>query len=50
MIGHLLRHDSLTKWVIEGDAEGYIGRVRLRIEYMNQIMIDMGKDSYKELK
>lgn len=45
MIGHLLYHNSLTKRVIEGD----IGRGSLRIEYMKQIMIDMGKTSYKQL-
>jgi hypothetical protein len=50
MIGHILRHDSLTRNVIEGDVEGYIGRGRLRMEYMKQIMIDTGKDNYKELK
>jgi len=50
MIGHILRHDSLTKNVIESDVEGYIRRGRPRMEYMKQIMIDMGKDSYKELK
>jgi hypothetical protein len=43
MIGHILRHDSLTRNIIEGDVEGYIGRGRLRMEYMKQIMIDMGK-------
>lgn len=26
MIGHLLHHESLTKSVIEGDINGYIGR------------------------
>jgi hypothetical protein len=46
MIGYTLRHDSLTRNVIEG----YIGRGRPRMEYMKQIMIDMGKDNYKELK
>jgi len=48
MIGHILRHDSLTRNVIEGDVEGYIGRGRPRMEYTKQIMIDMRKDSYKE--
>jgi hypothetical protein len=49
MIGHIRRHDNLTRNVIEGDVEGYIGKGRPRIEYMKQIMIDMGKDNYKEL-
>jgi len=39
----ILRHDSLTKSVIEGDVEGHIGRAGPRVEYM-------GKTSYKELK
>lgn len=50
MIGHILRHDILTKNVIQRDVEGYIGRGRPRMEYMNHIMIDIRKDSYKELK
>jgi len=49
-MGHILRHDNLTKNVIEGDVEGYIGKGRPRMEYMKQILIDMVKDSYKELK
>jgi len=51
MIRHLLRHDSLTKSVIEGDVEGHIRRERPRMKYMKQIMIDMGKTirSYKDL-
>jgi len=50
MIGHLLHHNSLSKTVIKGDVEGHIGRGRPRMEYMKQIIIDMGKNSYKELK
>ncbi|KAF0765853.1 craniofacial development protein 2-like [Aphis craccivora] len=50
MIGHLLRHESLSKTVIEGDVEGHIGRGRPRMEYMKQIIIGKGKNSYKELK
>lgn len=48
MIGHLIRHDSSTKSVIEGNVEGYIGRTRM--EYMKQIMIEIEKDSYKNCK
>jgi len=50
MIRHLLRHDSLLKTVIEGNVDGHIGRGKPRMEYMKQIIIDMGKNSYKELK
>jgi hypothetical protein len=39
MIGHLLRHESLSKIVIEGDVEGHIGRTP-RMEYMKQIIIN----------
>lgn len=41
LIGHLQRHDSLTKSVIECDVKGHIGRGRPRMEYTKQIMIDM---------
>jgi len=50
MIEHLLRHDNLSKTAIEGDVEGHIERERPRMEYMKQIIIDMRKNSYKELK
>lgn len=43
MIRHILRYDSLTNNVIEGDVD-YIGRGRPKMEYMKQIIIDMGKD------
>lgn len=43
MAGHTLRHNSLTKNVVESHVEGYIGRGRPRTEYMTEI----GKDSYK---
>jgi len=41
VIEHLLHHDSLTIVAIE--------RERPRMEYTKQIMMDMKKDSYKEL-
>lgn len=44
MIGPILSHDSSTKNVIEADVEGYIGRGKPRMEYMKQIMINIGKD------
>jgi hypothetical protein len=50
MLGHILRYDSLTKNVIEGDVEGYIGSRRPMMEYMKKCMVDIGKDSNKELK
>lgn len=33
---------------MEGDVEGYIERGRPRMEYMKQIMIEMGNYSIKE--
>jgi len=33
-----------------GDIEGYSGREIPRKEYMQEIMINMGQDNYKELK
>jgi hypothetical protein len=43
-------YNCTMKNVIEGDVKGYIGRGRTRMEYMKQIMTDMGKDSYKDVK
>lgn len=37
MIGHILKHESLLKTMIEGDVEESIGRGRLRAEYMTRI-------------
>lgn len=52
MIGHVIviRHDSSTKSIVDGNVEGYIRRRRPRMEYMKQIMIDRRKDTYKGLK
>jgi hypothetical protein len=43
MIRHIPRSDGLTKNVTEGDVEEYIGRGRPRMEYMEQITMDMGR-------
>lgn len=48
MIEHLLHHDNLTKSIIKDDVEGHIGRGRSSKKC--QIMINMSKNSYKELK
>lgn len=48
MIGHSLRHDSLTKSVIEGDVEGYIGRGKLRMKYIKKNCGGHGMNSYKK--
>lgn len=44
MIEHVL------KIIIEGGVEGCIGIGRPRAEYMTQIMKDMNKTNYKDLK
>lgn len=49
-LGHLLRRDSLAKRVIEGQIEGRNRRGRPRLEYIKQIVCDMGCQSYVELK
>lgn len=50
MIEHLLCHDGLMKSEIEGEAESYIVRGRPRMEHINLIMVDTGKDRNNELK
>jgi hypothetical protein len=50
MIGHILRHESLLKKIIERDVEGHIARGRPRAECMTQIMQDTNKGNYKDLK
>lgn len=47
---HLLHQGGLTKSVIEGDVKDHIGKRRSWMEYMKQIMTDMGKNRYKVLK
>ena len=46
MIGHILRHDSLVKIIIEGSIEGKNFRGRPRMEYMTQIREDVSKSSF----
>lgn len=49
MIGHILRHESLLKKIIEGDVESHIATGRLRTEFMTQIIMDTNKGAYKDL-
>jgi hypothetical protein len=37
----------ISKTIIKGDVEGYIRKERPRMEYIKQIMIDIGKKNYK---
>ena len=50
MIGHLLRHEGLTSLVLEGAAEGKNCRGRQRLEYIQQIIEDVGCQCYSEMK
>jgi len=34
MIGHILRHESLLKKLIQGDVEGHFARSRPKAEYI----------------
>lgn len=50
MVGHLIRHDSFIKTIMEGKIEGKRGRGRPRISYMSQIKEKIAVVSYKEVK
>lgn len=50
MIGHLIRHDSFIRNIIEGKIEGKRRRGRPRIEYIDQVKRKIDVVSYKEVK
>jgi len=50
MIGHTLRHDSLLKLIIEGYVDGKTGRGSPIMEYVSDIMKDIGIRSYRDIK
>ena len=50
LIGHILRHEGLVKLVLEGSVGGKNGRGRPRHEYDKQIRVDVGCNSYVEMK
>lgn len=50
MIENILRHKSLLKTIIGGDVDGRIGRGRPNANYTTQLMKDMNKTNYKDLK
>jgi hypothetical protein len=49
-IGHILRHSSLLKTVLEGEISGKNYRGRPRMEYVGQIMKDVKRKSYVGMK
>lgn len=50
MVDHILRPNSLSKLIIQGNTEGKIRRERSRSEYMSQNIKGMGLKRYRELK
>ncbi|KAI5636210.1 hypothetical protein NE865_11049 [Phthorimaea operculella] len=50
MMGHLIRHDSFLKTIIEGKVEGKRGRGRPRRNYFQQLKEKVNVVSYQEVK
>lgn len=50
MMNHMLRHDSLLKMIIESDVDHKTGKGRPRMEYIPQIMKDIGINNHRELR
>ena len=49
-IGHTLRHEGLLLTILEGVVEGKNARGRPRLEYVTQVVKDLGCHSYSEMK
>ena len=49
-IGHILRHDSLLATILEGTLEGRNYRGRPRLNFVTQLVQDLGCKCYVELK
>ena len=50
MMGHTLRHGGLLRDILEGEVGKKRGRGRPRLEYFNQIIGDMGCQTFREVK
>lgn len=50
LIGHELRHNNILGRIIEGSIEGKNSRERPSIEYISQVVRDIGCGTYYELK
>ena len=49
-MGHTLRHGGLLRDILEGEVGKKRGRGRPRLEYFNQIIGDMGCQTFREVK
>lgn len=50
LIGHILRREGLLKIIMEGKIPLRNARGRPRLQYINQIMADVGSNNYTEMK
>ena len=50
LVGHILRHPGLVNIALEGKIEGKNCRGRPRLDYVRQIINDVGCRNYKEMK
>lgn len=50
MMGHLIRHDTFFKTILEGKIEGKRGRGRPRRNFIEQVKEKVGVVSYQEVK
>ena len=50
MIGHTLRHEGLAGTILEGTVEGRKRKDRQRLEYVKQIIDDVGCSGYCKMK
>ena len=50
MMGHTLRHGGLFRGILEGEMGKKRGRGRPRLKYFDQIIRDMGCETFREGK
>ena len=50
MIGHILRHEGLEGTLLEGTVEGCKRKERQKLEYVKQIIDDVGCSGYRDMK
>ena len=49
-MGHTLRHGGLLRDILEGEVGKKSGRGRPRLKYFDQIIRDMGCETFREVK